>query len=155
MSTTFLLVYPEIPDTYWSYKYALPFVGKRALMPPLGLAAADLVLASAMIVQADSLRALVRRCARAGTPVAVGGPYATSCPDDLGGADYLVLGEGEVTFPRFLADFLRSRAPPLRVLRTSIDHGESGPEDRSARHEVVRHDSVPILARMPVRLRVP
>ena len=86
----FLLVYPEIPDTYWSYRYALPFIGKRALMPPLGLAtiaamiprehevrvvdlnveelataelaAADLVLASAMIVQNESLARLIARC---------------------------------------------------------------------------------------------
>ena len=25
-----LLIYPEWPNTYWSFKYALPFVGKRS-----------------------------------------------------------------------------------------------------------------------------
>jgi hypothetical protein len=25
-----LLIYPEFPDTFWSYKHALKFVGKRA-----------------------------------------------------------------------------------------------------------------------------
>ncbi len=34
----FLMVYPEIPDTYWSFHHALGIIGKRAVMPPLGLA---------------------------------------------------------------------------------------------------------------------
>ena len=32
-----LLVYPEFPDTFWSFKHALKFVHKKASMPPLGL----------------------------------------------------------------------------------------------------------------------
>ncbi len=32
-----LLIYPEFPDTFWSFKHALRFVGKRAAFPPLGL----------------------------------------------------------------------------------------------------------------------
>ena len=32
-----LLIYPKFPDTFWSFKYALPFVRKRAAFPPLGL----------------------------------------------------------------------------------------------------------------------
>ena len=32
-----LLVYPEFPDTYWSFKYALKFEGRTAAFPPLGL----------------------------------------------------------------------------------------------------------------------
>ena len=32
-----LLVYPEFPDTFWSFKHALRFVRKRAGAPPLGL----------------------------------------------------------------------------------------------------------------------
>ncbi len=142
----FLLVYPETPDTYWSYRYALPFVGKKALMPPLGLAtiaamiprdidlriidlnveslsddevaAADLVLASAMIVQRESLDALIARCNAVGTQIAVGGPHATSCPDQLPGADYLVLGEGEVSFPEFLADYLEHAADGAEAATT-------------------------------------
>ena len=31
------LVYPETPDTFWSFKHALPFQGKRSAYPPLGL----------------------------------------------------------------------------------------------------------------------
>ena len=34
-----LLVYPEFPDTFWGFKRALKFLpGKRATLPPLGLA---------------------------------------------------------------------------------------------------------------------
>ena len=32
-----LLVYPEFPDTYWSFRHALSFEGKRSAFPPLGL----------------------------------------------------------------------------------------------------------------------
>ncbi|HEV7893386.1 MAG TPA: hypothetical protein VGP08_22405, partial [Pyrinomonadaceae bacterium] len=74
-----LLVYPEFPDTYWGFRHALKFEGKRSPFPPLGLLTvsamlpdswerrlvdlnvrklrdsdiewADIVLASAMIVQ--------------------------------------------------------------------------------------------------------
>ena len=28
-----LLVYPEFPNTYWSFKHALPFAGKRSAYP--------------------------------------------------------------------------------------------------------------------------
>ncbi len=32
-----LLLYPEFPDTFWSFKHALQFIRKKASMPPLGL----------------------------------------------------------------------------------------------------------------------
>ena len=32
-----LLIYPEYPATFWSFKYALKFIRKRAALPPLGL----------------------------------------------------------------------------------------------------------------------
>jgi hypothetical protein len=32
-----LLIYPEFPDTFWSFTYALGFIGKKAAFPPLGL----------------------------------------------------------------------------------------------------------------------
>jgi len=96
-----LLVYPEFPDTFWSFKHALKFVRKKAGAPPLGLltvaamlpskwakrlvdlnvtsltqkdlAGADYVFVSAMIVQRDSARALIARCKQAGVKVVAGG----------------------------------------------------------------------------------
>ncbi len=32
-----LLVYPSIPDTFWSFKHILKFIRKRAAHVPLGL----------------------------------------------------------------------------------------------------------------------
>ena len=32
-----VLLYPEFPDTFWSFKHALKFIGKKAFSPPLGL----------------------------------------------------------------------------------------------------------------------
>ena len=32
-----VLVYPKYPDTFWSFKYALKFISKKAVYPPLGL----------------------------------------------------------------------------------------------------------------------
>jgi hypothetical protein len=32
-----LLLYPEFPDTFWSFKHALKFIHKKASLPPLGL----------------------------------------------------------------------------------------------------------------------
>ena len=132
-----LLVYPEIPATYWSFKYALPFIGYKTLMPPLGLltvaallpascevklvdmnlrdltgedvAEADMVFVSAMIVQKESFEKAVRLCNEYGTPVAAGGPYPTSSHEKIPGVDHFILNEGEVTLPQFLRDLEEGR----------------------------------------------
>ncbi len=136
-----LLVYPEMPPTYWSMKYALPFLGKKATIPPLGLltvaallpeeyevrlvdmnveplteaavAAADLVLTSSMLVQKDSLEKVIALSRRLGKKVVAGGPYPTSCHERIEGVDHFVLNEAETTLPRFLADLEKGR--PERV----------------------------------------
>ena len=41
-----LLVYPEYPDTFWSFKHALKFVSKKAAYPPLGLITVSSMLPS-------------------------------------------------------------------------------------------------------------
>ena len=118
-----LLVYPEFPETFWSFKHALKFVGKRAAQPPLGLmtvaallpgawnkrlvdtnierlrdrdlAWADVVLLSAMHIQRDSLVAIVERCRVRGLRTIVGGPIASSLSAAELKADYVVIGEAE------------------------------------------------------------
>jgi hypothetical protein len=85
-----LLIYPEFPETFWSFKHALKFLGKRAAQPPVGLmtvaalrpgawknrlvdtnverlsdralAWADVVLLSGMPIQRESLLEIVERC---------------------------------------------------------------------------------------------
>jgi hypothetical protein len=41
-----LLIYPEYPDTFWSFKHALGFVAKAAAYPPLGLLTVGAMLPS-------------------------------------------------------------------------------------------------------------
>jgi len=118
-----LLIYPEFPDTYWSFKHALKFLGKRAAQPPLGLmtvaallpkawkkrlvdtnverlcdrdlAWADVVMLSAMHIQRDSLAAIIERCRARGLRTIVGGPIASSLSTDELKADHVVIGEAE------------------------------------------------------------
>ncbi|HEY66870.1 MAG: B12-binding domain-containing radical SAM protein [Chloroflexi bacterium] len=140
-----LLVYPEFPDTFWSFKYALKFVRKRASMPPLGLltvaamlpaewnkrlvdvnvtnltqsdlAWADYVFISAMVVQRDSAREIIARCQEAGVPVVAGGPLFTDEYEQFEDVDHLVLREAEATLAPFLADLERGEA--RRIYTTS------------------------------------
>jgi radical SAM superfamily enzyme YgiQ (UPF0313 family) len=127
-----LLVYPEFPDTFWSFKHALKFIRKKAGAPPLGLltvaamlppewekrlvdlnvssltqadlAWADYVFVSAMIVQRDSARALIARCKEAAVKVVAGGPLFTMEHEQFPNVDHFVLNEAELTLPPFLAD---------------------------------------------------
>jgi radical SAM superfamily enzyme YgiQ (UPF0313 family) len=133
-----LLVYPEFPETYWSFRHALSFEGKRSAFPPLGLmtisallpaawerrlvdlnvqplkpadiAWADLVFVSAMLVQKDSLQRVIALCQGAGKRVVVGGPYVTTSAADLLQADHIFLGEAETTLPEFVRDLERGTA---------------------------------------------
>ena len=127
-----LLVYPVFPDTYWSFKYALAFEGKKAAFPPLGLLTvssmlpdtwerrlvdmnvtelsdddiewADIVFLSAMIVQKGSLEEVVRRARVLGKLIAVGGPYVSTSSESLPDADHIFVGEAETTIPEFIND---------------------------------------------------
>ena len=46
-----LLIYPEFPDTFWSFKHALEFVRKKASLPPL-----DLLTVAAMLPPEEGRR---------------------------------------------------------------------------------------------------
>lgn len=138
MGVRALLVSPEMPPTYWSMRYALPFLGRKAAFPPLGLLtvaamlpsdwdlrlidlnveslprqeieAADLILTSAMLVQRPSLERLLAECRSYGKPIVAGGPYPTRCHEAIEGVDHFVLGEAEANLPPFLRDFARGAA---------------------------------------------
>ncbi|MBV9956979.1 MAG: B12-binding domain-containing radical SAM protein [Acidobacteria bacterium] len=133
-----LLIYPEFPDTYWSFRHALPFEGKRAAFPPLGLLTvsallprtwerrlvdlnvgrlrasdiewADIILVTAMLVQKESLQEVVRRCKERGKLVVIGGPYVTTSAESIPEADHIFLGEAEETLPQFVRDLERGEA---------------------------------------------
>lgn len=133
-----LLVYPQYPDTFWSFKHALKFVSKKAAYPPLGLLTvaamlpqewekrlvdmnvtsltdedigwADYVFISAMAVQQNSVREVIARCKNLGTKLVAGGPLFTTGYEEFDEIDHLVLGEAEVTLPPFLQDLERGCA---------------------------------------------
>ena len=130
-----LLVYPQYPDTFWSFKHALKFVSKKAPFPPLGLLTvaamlpsewekrlvdmnvisltdedikwADYVFISAMAVQRRSAEAVIARCNKLGTKLVAGGPLFTTGYEEFDGVDHFVLDEAEVTLPPFLEDLER------------------------------------------------
>ena len=54
MSQVELLIYPEFPDTFWSFIRALKFVRKKAGAPPLGLLTVAAMLPSEVTTQAMS-----------------------------------------------------------------------------------------------------
>lgn len=136
-----LLVYPEFPDTFWSFKHALKFVRKKAGAPPLGLltvaamlpsvwekrlvdlnvtaltdkdlAWADYVFVSAMIVQRESARSVIHRCKSAGVKVVAGGPLFTMEHEQFPDVDHFVLNEAEATLAPFLSDLQAGRAQRL------------------------------------------
>jgi radical SAM superfamily enzyme YgiQ (UPF0313 family) len=127
-----LLLYPEFPQSFWSYDRFMEIAGLKATIPPLGIITVaallpqnweirfydrnvnpeteadwewcELVILSAMLVQKPDFQALIQKAVQLGKKVAVGGPYPTSVPQDAldSGANYLILDEGELTVPLFL-----------------------------------------------------
>lgn len=136
-----LLVYPQHPDTFWNFKYALSFISKKASSPPLGLLTvstmlpeqwekklcdltvsqltdrdirwADYIFISAMSVQRESTNKIIARCKNLGAKIVAGGPLFTSSYKDFEEIDHLVLGEAEVTLPLFLEDL--EKGCPQRI----------------------------------------
>ena len=139
-----LLVYPEFPDTFWSFKHALKFIRKKSSSPPLGLLTvaamlpgtwekrlvdlniqkfrdqdlewADMIFISAMTVQRSSVNEFLKRARAAGKTIVAGGPLFTAEPDGFPEVDHLILNEAEITLPLFLSDL--GRGKPGRVYQT-------------------------------------
>jgi radical SAM superfamily enzyme YgiQ (UPF0313 family) len=133
-----LLVNPKFPETYWSFRHALPFEGKRSVFPPLGLLTvssllprdcerrlidleverlkdshiewADMIFITGMLAQKESLHEVVQRGKQLGKLIVLGGPYVTSTIEELPYADHIFQGEAETTLPQFFADLERGQA---------------------------------------------
>ncbi|WP_448604346.1 B12-binding domain-containing radical SAM protein [Thermoleptolyngbya sp.] len=142
-----LLLWPVMPNSFWSYQETLDLAGLRSTNPPLGLITVaamlpedwnlrfadrnvcpeteddwvwcDLVIISAMVIQKADFQALIRKGVALGKKVAVGGPYPTSYPDvaQEAGAHYLILDEGECTIPLFLEAIARQE--PSGIFRSA------------------------------------
>lgn len=118
-----LLVYPELPPTYWGFQHSLALIGRRATLPPLGLISvaallpvgwdirlvdmnveplrdedllwSDVVLTGGMLVQEPSTHDVLARARRLGRRTVVGGPAATTSPHRFPDADVVWCGESE------------------------------------------------------------
>jgi len=144
-----LLVYPKYPDTFWSFKYALKFISKKATLPPLGLLTvaamlpsawekklvdmnvealkdrdllwADYVFLSAMSIQRESSQAVIDRCKALGVKVVAGGPLFTASHEEFEDVDHFVLNEAEITLQPFVDDLSRGKAGRLYTSREWTD----------------------------------
>ncbi len=133
-----LLVYPETPTTFWSFRNALKFISKKSSEPPLGLLTvaallpaewekklidmnvssltdehlrwADYVFLSGMNVHYQSIKEVIKRCNELGTKIVAGGPLFTTDYEEFPGVDHYVLNEAEITLPLFIED-LRKGCP--------------------------------------------
>ncbi|MFH1942158.1 MAG: B12-binding domain-containing radical SAM protein [bacterium] len=127
-----LLVYPETPSTFWSFRNALKFISKKSSEPPLGLLTvaamlpetwekelidmnvsrlkddhiqwADYVFISGMNVHAGSMRDVIKRCNDLGVKVVAGGPLVTTDFREFEGVDHFILNEAEATLSPFITD---------------------------------------------------
>jgi radical SAM superfamily enzyme YgiQ (UPF0313 family) len=140
-----LLVYPKYPDTYWSFSYALPFISKKAAVPPLGLITvsamlpeswqkkmvdmnvspllskdigwADYVFISAMYVQKESVNYVIEECLKYRTKIVAGGPLFTQEYRNYPMIDHFILNEAEITIVPFLKA-IDCGVPPEKVYKT-------------------------------------
>ena len=137
--TRCLLLYPEFTaSSFWNYRETCEIAGAKYPATPLGLITvaamlppswdcrlvdcnvgeltdadlewADIVFMGGMIAQQRASLAMIRRLKELGKTLVVGGPDATSSPHLYDAADYLVLGEAEITLPRWLADRAAGKA---------------------------------------------
>ncbi|MCK5241576.1 B12-binding domain-containing radical SAM protein [bacterium] len=125
-----LLVYPQHPETFWSFNYALKFIGKKSAFPPLGLLTiasllpehwqlklvdmnvdklreqdlhwADYVFMSAISIQRNSVLSIIEQCQKAKVKIVAGGPLFTTAYSDFSGIDHFILNEAEITLPQFI-----------------------------------------------------
>jgi radical SAM superfamily enzyme YgiQ (UPF0313 family) len=140
-----LLIYPEWPDTYWSFKHGLPIEGKRSPYPPLGLLTvapllpkhwkkrlvdvnirplvhadlewADLALVSGMMVHKPSVLEILARCRARGLRTVVGGPITSSVEELRDYADHVVIGEAEELISALMRDIEDRKAAPIYQAR--------------------------------------
>jgi len=153
-----LLINPALPESFWSFRWALESVlgGKRSLNPPLGLATlaalcpphwevtivdenveplplepqADLIGIGGMGVQAPRQKQLLRFYREKGYRTVAGGSYASLCPEEyLELADHVVAGEAEYIWPRFCAE-LEAGAPQKLYRETGNVRLEDSPVPR-------------------------
>jgi radical SAM superfamily enzyme YgiQ (UPF0313 family) len=140
-----LMIHPRFPDTFWSFKHALRFIGKGSLYPPLGLLTvaallprdwdirlvdlnltelsdedlkkADYAFISATDIQRNSSAQVISKCKQSGLKTVAGGPLFTMEHTRFTNVDHFVLNEAELTLAGFLADLRKGY--PKRIYTTA------------------------------------
>jgi radical SAM superfamily enzyme YgiQ (UPF0313 family) len=149
-----LLINPKVPESFWSFKWAVSTIlpGKRALNPPLGLATlaaltpkhwdveivdenvdtvplapeADIIGIGGMGVQIVRQKELIAYYRQRGYYVVIGGAAASLCPENyVGLADSVVSGEAEYIWPEFCRDFEAGHAKALYKETGTVDLADS------------------------------
>lgn len=141
-----LLVYPQYPDSFWSFKHVMRFIAKKATVPPLGLITvsamlpngwhkklvdlnvsilqtkdllwADYVFISAMYIQKKSVNKIIEECLKYEIKIIAGGPLFTQEYENYPQIDHFILNEAEITMPLFLND-LSAGTRPAKVYKTN------------------------------------
>lgn len=154
------LIAPRNARNFWSMEGTAHLFGAKALMPPAALATlmaltpedlpiqyvlcdentdsidwnlpCDLVAITGYTLHSERIQELCRDFAMREIPVALGGTYASICPEQCGElADYLFIGEAEHTWPRFLREWMAGKARPLYHQQEHVDLSDSPPPDWS------------------------
>ena len=145
-----LMVWPQVPPSFWSFAGMMELLPQQSLHPPLGLITvaalcpstwhiklidrsfeelteedlqwADLVLVSGMRVQHEDIRTTLLRARALGKRTMIGGPYASSQPDTLlDFADHVIVGEPDAMFQTIATDLQRGTAKRLYVIEDKPD----------------------------------
>ena len=145
-----LMIWPRFPASFWTFAKIMEILPKKANQPPLGLLTvaalcpstwelrlidctfedlnesdllwADLVMVSGMHVQKADIHAILRRARALGRRTIIGGPYASSVPEEVTPlADHVVVGEPDDVFGEIAADLEDGTARPLYVIDRKPD----------------------------------
>jgi radical SAM superfamily enzyme YgiQ (UPF0313 family) len=145
-------VHPQFPDTLWSFRGIRPITGVKTAFAPLGLATAmaltpqdwelevydeeieainfdtdaDLIALTAFNVQAKRAYEIAAEFRQRGKHVALGGPYASLCPDRVRPyVDTVISGECEYIWPEFLNDFKNGRHKDFYIQKEKVSMADS------------------------------
>ena len=178
-----LLINPKFPESFWSFRWAVEnvFADKGTLSSPLGLATlaalspadweieivdenieaipaasdADIVGICGMGVQFRRQAELLGVFRSRGHFVVAGGSFASLCPERYEGiADCVVAGEAEYVWKNSVPTSPRAKRSGSTKNRRGRAHRFAGSAIRSAEARPLRGRQHPVLARLPVPLRV-
>ena len=151
---------PLNPDNFWTMQSSVDALGAKTTMPSITFATllglvpeelniecvycdeniskidwnitCDLVAITGYTIHWDRMKELSLLFKKRSVPVAIGGPFATLCPDQVKDyADHLFIGEAEYTWPRFLRGWMDDNTDLVYEQKTFVDIKDSKVTDWS------------------------